>query len=181
MDSTFSHAAFAAALGGIRYPLLADFHPKGAVGKAFGLHLDDAGIDDRATVLIDADGIIRHKSSVTPAGRRDMDALLATARELDASFEGDLPDMDSAPGLPDGVTLYIRDRCMFSRWALYARENLKLQDALPVVNVSRDDDARHALQDKGGKAQAPALDLGDRVLYESDAIAAFLAEHAALP
>ena len=63
-------------MGGVSLPLLADFHPKGAVAQAYGLYLPEKGITDRATVIIDADGTIRHISSVTPAGQRDMQALL---------------------------------------------------------------------------------------------------------
>lgn len=131
-------------------------------------------------MIIDANGVIRHNSTVSPAGKRDMSELLAAVREIDAEFDG-LPSMDSASGLPGGHTLYVRNNCMFSRWALYARENLQLQDSLPVVNVSEDEAGRAALEAKGGKAQAPALDTGDSVLYESDAIGAYLAQHCALP
>lgn len=182
MDSHFSHAAFAAAIGGVRFPLLADFHPKGAVAASFGLYLEAAGITDRATVLIDANGVIQHISSVGPGGKRDMHELLALAEAVDAAYEGDLPAMPEPDDrIPDGATLYIRDSCMFSRWALYTRSNLHLAERLPVLNVSEDADALAALESKGGKGQAPALDLGDRVLYESDAIATYLAEHCALP
>lgn len=182
MDSHFSHAAFASAIGGIRFPLLADFHPKGAVARSFGLYLDAAGITDRATVLIDANGVIQHISSVGPGGQRDMSELLAIAEAVDAAYERDLdalPEPDHQ--IPAGTTLFIRNNCMFSRWALYTRANLRLADRIPVRNVSDDPDALAALQAKSGKGQAPALDLGDEVLFESDAIARFLAEHEALP
>jgi peroxiredoxin len=55
VDSAWTHAAFAKSLG-LSYPLLADFHPKGAVAKAYGLYLDDKGISKRATVVIDKAG-----------------------------------------------------------------------------------------------------------------------------
>ena len=39
VDSVPSHVAFAKSLGGIeRYPLLADFHPKGDVSKKYGVY-----------------------------------------------------------------------------------------------------------------------------------------------
>lgn len=59
VDSVWAHKAFAEKLG-IKYPLLADFQPKGAVAKTFGLYLEDKGITNRATVVIDAEGIVRH-------------------------------------------------------------------------------------------------------------------------
>lgn len=59
VDSAWTHKAFAEKLG-IQYPLLADFHPKGAVSEKFGLYLQDKGITNRATVIIDKDGIVRY-------------------------------------------------------------------------------------------------------------------------
>ena len=151
------------------------------MAASFGLYLEQAGITDRATVIIDAGGTIRHISSVTPAGKRDMDELLALCEEIDASWEGEaLAEVPVAGHLPEGATLFVRNSCMFSRWALYTRANLGLESELPVRNVSEDPDALIALERKGGKGQAPALDLGDRVLYESAEIAAWLTEHCAL-
>jgi hypothetical protein len=176
VDSRYSHAAWAAALGGISLPLLSDFHPKGAVADSFGLYLADKGITDRATVLVDAAGKVRYVNSVTPSGQRDIEALVARAEALDSIWTG--PKLQSpvpeSPGLPDGGVLYVRDSCMFSRWALYARANLHLQDQLPVRNVSQDADALAELTTVGGKGQAPALRVGDRVMYESDDIASYL-------
>ena len=82
MDSKFSHKAWAAGFAGINYPLLADFHPKGEVCKAFGLWLEDAGIGDRATILIDEDGVVQWAESVGPGGKRDPKDLLAKAQAL---------------------------------------------------------------------------------------------------
>jgi len=44
VDSIFCHAGWAQSLGGISFPLLADFNPKGAVAESYGLYLKDAGI-----------------------------------------------------------------------------------------------------------------------------------------
>ena len=58
VDSVWAHKAFAEKLG-IKYPLLADFEPKGAVAKKFGLYMEEKGITNRATVLIDSEGVVR--------------------------------------------------------------------------------------------------------------------------
>jgi peroxiredoxin (alkyl hydroperoxide reductase subunit C) len=58
VDSTWAHKAFAEKLG-LKYPLLADFHPKGAVAEKYGLYLGERGITARAVVVIDKDGIVR--------------------------------------------------------------------------------------------------------------------------
>jgi mycoredoxin-dependent peroxiredoxin len=55
VDSVWTHAAFAKSLG-LSYPLLADFHPKGAVAKSYGMYLDDKGMTKRGTVVIDRNG-----------------------------------------------------------------------------------------------------------------------------
>lgn len=59
VDSAWAHKAFAEKLG-IHYPLLADFHPKGAVASKFGLYMQDKGITNRATVIIDKEGMVRY-------------------------------------------------------------------------------------------------------------------------
>jgi len=47
VDSVWAHKAFAEKMG-ISYPLLADFHPKGAVADKFGMYLSEKGITGRA-------------------------------------------------------------------------------------------------------------------------------------
>jgi alkyl hydroperoxide reductase subunit AhpC len=82
VDSKHSHKGWAKGFDGIEFPLLADFHPKGAVAKQYGLWLEDAGISDRATVLIDKDGTVLWSESVGPGGARVPSALLAKVKEL---------------------------------------------------------------------------------------------------
>jgi hypothetical protein len=176
IDSTYSHAAWAEQLGGVSFPLVSDGFPKGEIAETFGTYLADKGITDRATVIIDAGGVVRYSASVTPAGKRDIDALVAECEAVDRAWTGAELSTDARPeGLEPDTTLYIRDRCMFSRWALYARRNLGLVESLPVRNVSHDADALAALEKLGGKAQAPALAVGSTVMYESAEIAGYLA------
>ena len=61
IDSRPTQTAFATALGGIPYPLLADFHPKGRVAQLYGVYNDDRGAANRAVFVIDKDGVIRFK------------------------------------------------------------------------------------------------------------------------
>lgn len=84
VDSIPSHVAFAKSIGGIeRYPLLADFHPKGEVSKKYGVWKEDKGICERAIVIVDKKGIIRyvdiHEGSEAPENAQ----LLEVLRELD--------------------------------------------------------------------------------------------------
>jgi len=82
VDSKFCHKAWSNGFGTVKFPLLADFHPKGQVAQAYGLWLDNAGISDRATVLVKKDGTVAWAESVGPAGYRDPQDLLGKAKEL---------------------------------------------------------------------------------------------------
>jgi peroxiredoxin len=57
VDSAWSHKAYAEKMG-IKYPLLADFNPKGAVAAQFGVYLADKGITGRAIAIVDKGGKI---------------------------------------------------------------------------------------------------------------------------
>lgn len=66
VDGRWSHKAFAEQRN-LRFPLLADFEPKGAVARRYGVYDEKAGTSERALFVIDADGII-HWSYVSPKG-----------------------------------------------------------------------------------------------------------------
>ena len=55
VDSVWSHKAFAEAKG-IKYSLLADFQPRGAMAEKYGVFLADKGITGRAIVIINKTG-----------------------------------------------------------------------------------------------------------------------------
>ena len=84
VDSVPSHVAFAKSLGNIeRYPLLADFHPKGAVSTQYGVWKDDKGICERAIVIVDKQGIVRYIDIHDISEAPDNAQLLDVLRELD--------------------------------------------------------------------------------------------------
>lgn len=58
VDSVWCHAAFSAARK-YRFPLLADFEPKGEVARAYGAFAGAEGAAERALFVIDAAGRIR--------------------------------------------------------------------------------------------------------------------------
>jgi peroxiredoxin len=58
VDSAFTHRAFRRELG-VSIPLLADFHPKGDVARAYGVYSDGYGVARRALVVVDPEGIVR--------------------------------------------------------------------------------------------------------------------------
>jgi peroxiredoxin len=55
VDSVWSHKAYAEKMG-IKYSLLADFHPKGATGEKYGVYLGEKGITGRAIFIVDKQG-----------------------------------------------------------------------------------------------------------------------------
>jgi peroxiredoxin len=55
VDGAFCHKAFQSHLD-LTIPLLADFHPKGEVAKAYGIWSEDFGQSGRALVLVGPEG-----------------------------------------------------------------------------------------------------------------------------
>ena len=171
IDSVHCHANFGKSLGGISFPLLADFHPKGAVATAFGVYLGGAGITDRATVIVDANGVVQYAASVSPSGERNIDELAQRCEALDAQHS--LTDRSPSPGI-EGATLFVRSSCGFSRAVLLAVDNLHLGATLAIRNVNDDAAAMKDLKRLTGGVQAPALAHGGLIMLESNDIIAHL-------
>jgi peroxiredoxin len=53
VDGAWCHAAFAR-YSKLHFPLLADFEPKGAVARSYGVYRDQDGMSERALFVIDA-------------------------------------------------------------------------------------------------------------------------------
>ena len=66
VDSSYAHHAFREQLN-LTMPLLADFHPKGDVSKAYGAYIEGAGISNRALVLIEDGEVKWSYASPSPA------------------------------------------------------------------------------------------------------------------
>ena len=66
VDGIWCHLAFAHDRK-LRFPLLADFEPKGEVAREYGVYREGEGTSERALFVIDAEGIIRW-SYVSPVG-----------------------------------------------------------------------------------------------------------------
>jgi peroxiredoxin len=57
VDSVWSHKAYAEKMG-IKYSLLADFHPKGAMSEKYGVYLPEKGITGRSIFIVNKQGKI---------------------------------------------------------------------------------------------------------------------------
>jgi peroxiredoxin len=58
VDGAFCHKAFQQHHG-LSIPLLADFHPKGEVARAYGVFSDEYGVAARALVMVGPDGVVK--------------------------------------------------------------------------------------------------------------------------
>jgi peroxiredoxin len=81
VDSMWCHQAFAASHD-IRYPLLADFEPKGAVARGYGVYDEDEGTARRALFVLDDQGVVAwnyvSQSDVNPGA----DGILSVLEQL---------------------------------------------------------------------------------------------------
>lgn len=69
-------------LGGLPFPLLSDYWPHGAIGKAYGVFNDERGMDKRSAFLVDASGIIRFAKVYEPGTIPESKDLLERLRQL---------------------------------------------------------------------------------------------------
>lgn len=78
VDGAWCHQAYAKA-NQLHFPLIADFHPKGAIAKSFGAYREDEGVADRALFILDETGHIfwsyRSPIAVNPGADGILDAL----------------------------------------------------------------------------------------------------------
>ncbi|MDC9822655.1 redoxin domain-containing protein [Devosia sp. ZB163] len=78
VDGAWCHQEFAKARN-LHFPILADFHPKGAVATAYGCYMEDVGEAARALFLIDEQGMIvwsyQSPLAVNPGADGILDAL----------------------------------------------------------------------------------------------------------
>lgn len=66
VDGAWCHAAFAKSRN-LRFPLLADFEPKGSASRTYGVYRTSMGVSERALFVIDGNGVIRW-NYVSPIG-----------------------------------------------------------------------------------------------------------------
>jgi peroxiredoxin len=72
VDSKFVQKQFAEHEG-YKFSVLADFWPHGAVAKQYGVFLEEAGISNRATFVIDKAGNLAAKFITAPGQARSLD------------------------------------------------------------------------------------------------------------
>jgi mycoredoxin-dependent peroxiredoxin len=75
VDSKWCHAAFKRDEE-LSARLLADFHPKGEVARLYGVWLEQGGIANRGTFVIDRDGRVAAKVVTSPGEARNLEEYL---------------------------------------------------------------------------------------------------------
>jgi alkyl hydroperoxide reductase subunit AhpC len=66
----------------VRFPLLADFEPKGATARAWGVYREGDGFSERALFVLDGEGVVRW-SFVSPINvNPGADGILEALEEL---------------------------------------------------------------------------------------------------
>jgi peroxiredoxin len=84
VDGAWCHAAFARDRK-LRFPLLSDFEPKGAVSRLYGAYRADEGVSERALFVLDGDGIVRWSYCSPPAVNPGADGILRALDSMAAS------------------------------------------------------------------------------------------------
>ena len=82
-DSIPSHRAWATSMGGLPYPELSDWHPKGKVTQAYGLWNEERGAGDRAVLVVDKEGKVRFREIYTPGILPDPAQIIQVLEGLD--------------------------------------------------------------------------------------------------
>jgi len=86
VDGVWCHLAFAKDRK-LKFPLLADFEPKGAVARVYGAYRHRDGVSERALFVIDKEGMIRW-SYLSPVGvNPGADGILTALEALPARVE----------------------------------------------------------------------------------------------
>jgi glutaredoxin len=110
IDHTDSLRAWANSLGGIEYPLLADFWPHGAVCDLYSVLLPEKGFSERVIFIIDKDGIIRY-IDIHPVGQPDNEVLLAELAKINPELAQQYKEPEAATLPHGGVVMYCTTWC----------------------------------------------------------------------
>jgi peroxiredoxin len=81
-DTIPSLKVWAEQLGGIPFPLLSDYWPHGAIGKAYGVFNDERGMDKRSAFVLDSQGVIRYAKVYEPGTIPESKELLEQLRRI---------------------------------------------------------------------------------------------------
>ena len=81
VDSVPAHKAWTEQMGGITYPVLADFYPHGEVARKYGV-LREQGFSERALFIVDKAGVVRFSQVHDLKTQPDNNVVLAEIKKL---------------------------------------------------------------------------------------------------
>lgn len=177
VDNAPANLAWARTCGaGDRVPLLSDFHPHGAVARAYGALLEGEGVADRAAVLVDRAGVVRYSESVGKYGKRSAPALLAIATAVRTGAVAGAPGAapPSARTALDLPVLYAAGSCAACAQVRAMLDATGRSQRVVVRDVEREPDAMRALLALDPAATVPALVWRGARTTGRDAVAARL-------
>ena len=98
---------------------------------------------------------------------RDMDALAAMCEAVNAEHGKGAKGLPTPAGVQGEHTLFVQNSCGPSRAAMLARQNLHLESAVKLVNVSENAAAKEQLKAASGGTQVPCMVSGGKALLEA--------------
>jgi glutaredoxin len=164
--------AWAESLGGIRYPLLSDFWPHGAVAQMYGVFRDE-GWSERALFVIDKRGIVQYVDIHDIDKQPDNEEVLAVLRQLEPhrTVAETKPEIDSRLDVgtqvasPQNITLYCRPGCIDCRLARRFLERYGI--AYTEVNVRATPEAEERVRQwTGGPLISPVFDIDGSIVID---------------
>ena len=81
-DHVAAHRASTTPMGGLPYPELSDWHPKGQVTASYGLWNEERGAGTRAVMVVDKSGVIRFMEKYVPGTLPDPNEILQFVKGL---------------------------------------------------------------------------------------------------
>jgi peroxiredoxin len=94
VDSVWCHKAYSDSRK-LRFPLLADFEPKGAVARMYNAYRESDGTSQRALFVLDADGVIRW-NYLSPVGvNPGADGILKALENMTSEQRGETAPTDA--------------------------------------------------------------------------------------
>ena len=81
-DHVAAHRAWTTSMGGLPYPELSDWHPKGQVTRSYDLWNEERGAGTRAVIIVDREGVIRYRELYEPGILPDPETILQAVADL---------------------------------------------------------------------------------------------------
>lgn len=164
--------AWAESLGGIRFPLLSDFWPHGAVAEQYGV-LRPEGRSERALFVVDKEGIVRYVDIHDIDDQPDNEELFKVLRELEPSAmlpeDGQKEELADLPAVTGerlrSVILYCRPGCIDCRLARRFLESHGV--AYTEINIRATPEAESRVRRwTGGDLISPVFDIDGRIIVD---------------